>query len=197
MRNVIQLMLLSLAVFGLPAIAGAATVWDGPDVLFSKDSSQPTTVQDVLTPDVSLTRGTSGILFNPLGGDVGAGAGTPSGTLWAFDTDIGNPTDADFNAANFAALTFLPFLDAVGGSRGDGGPGVPNVILGTGGVLHLVAEDVYLDIEFLTWTNVAGNPGAAVSYLRSSPTVIPLPAALPMAATGLALLGYRGRRRRA
>ncbi|NNM01633.1 MAG: hypothetical protein HKO62_12845 [Gammaproteobacteria bacterium] len=177
--------------------AAAAIVWDGPDVLFSKVGTQPDSVQDVLSAEVSLTRGNSGILFNPLGGDTGPAVGTPTGTRWAFDTAIGNPGDAAFAAANFAELTFLPFLAAVGGPTSAGGAGVPNVVLGNPGVLHLVAADVYLDIQFLSWTSAFDNPGSAVEYLRSSAAVVPVPAALPLFAAGLALLRWRGRAPRA
>jgi len=170
----------------------AATVWTGPEVGFLKLGSDPVSVQDVLTAEVSLTRGASGFLFNPLGGDGAAGPGTPSGTRWAFDTAIGNPDGAVFGAANHAALTFAPFLDAVGGTNSSGGAGVPNVVLANPGVLHLVAADAYLDIRFLQWTSPFATPGAAVEYVRSSP--VPLPAALPLLLASLVPLARHHRR---
>ena len=169
----------------------AATVWTGPEVGFLKLGSDPLSVQDVLSAEVSLTRGTSGFLFNPLGGDNAAGPGTPSGTRWAFDTATGNPNGAMFGAENHAALNFLPFLDAVGGTNSSGGAGVPNVVLANPGVLHLVAADVYLDIRFLQWTSPFATPGAAVEYVRSSP--VPLPSALPLLLAGFVPLTRRQR----
>ncbi|MEQ8662015.1 MAG: hypothetical protein RLW62_14460, partial [Gammaproteobacteria bacterium] len=51
------------------APCAAATVWGGPEVRFLKLGSDPASVQDVLSATVSLTRGLTGHLFNPLGGD--------------------------------------------------------------------------------------------------------------------------------
>ncbi|MEQ8662978.1 MAG: hypothetical protein RLW62_19360, partial [Gammaproteobacteria bacterium] len=109
----------------------------------------------------------------------------------AFDTATGNPDAVGFAAANHASLVFLPFLEAVGGPSNVGGAGVPNVVLAHPGVLHLVADDVYLDIRFLQWTSPFAVPGSAVEYLRSSP--VPLPAAWLLLAACLAPLA-RGAR---
>ncbi|MEQ8234934.1 MAG: PQQ-dependent sugar dehydrogenase [Gammaproteobacteria bacterium] len=187
---------LALVVFVALVLAGgqsiAATVWSGPEVGFLKLGTDPLTVEDVLNADVSLTRGASGFLFNPRGGDTGPTGGAPSGTRWAFDTLIGNPDGVEFAAANHAHLQFLPFLDAVGGTNGTGGAGVPNVVLAHPGVLHLVTADVYLDIRFLQWTSPFQIPASAVEYVRSSP--VPVPAAWLLLGSAALALVRRARR---
>ena len=58
-------------------------------------------------------------------------------------------------------------------------PGPPSTV-GVNAVLHLISEDIYLDLRFTSWS-AAGGGGFA--YLRSTPSVVPEPAA------GLLLLG--------
>ena len=170
--------------------AYAATVWTGPDVVFSKNGSDPTSVQDILSASVSLTRGAAAFLFNPLAGEISSSATSPAGTAWAFAGLLGNPTGNDFTASNYTALNFDTFLNALGGpgpAQG-GSVGIGNAILNQPGVLHLIAEDIYLDIQFTEWTDAFN--GSIVSYARSS-AVVPIPAALPLFSLALGLLALR------
>jgi hypothetical protein len=181
--------------FGIGPVSSAyaATVWTGPESTFFKTGAEPTTVQDVLTAGVSLTRGASQFLFNPLGGDVASGPTTPTGTEWAFAGLDGNPVGLDFSASNFAALSFDTFLSSLGGpgvpGGGAAGGGIGNVILDQPGVVHLIAEDVYFDIQFLQWGSAV--TGGNVEFARST---VPVPAALPLLASALGFLGIRRRR---
>ena len=187
MKNIAVLFCLSLV---LSASANAMTVWNGPSVVFTKAGSQPTTVQDALTPTVSLTRAGTGLLFNPLGGEPGFSSLSPVGTEWAFAGLLGNPSGANFSASNFAGLNFDTFLNALGGPGAgappnQGGGGVGNVILNQPGVVHLIADDIYFDIQFTEWTDAFS--GGLVTYSRSS-AVVPIPATLPLLGSAFALL---------
>lgn len=167
----------------------AATVWTGPPTVFSKTGAE--TTQDVLTANVSLTRGNGSVLFNPLGGDGGPNPlTTPSDTEWAFRGLGGNPGDSTFGAGNFMALSFDTFVNALGGfgAGGGAGGGLGDNIVGRPGVLHLISDDIYLDITFSVWDTALA--GAAMSYTRST---VPVPAALPLLAAALGVLGWRGR----
>ncbi len=191
---------ISMAVMASVALtfsAHAAVVWTGPALTFLKTGAQsPALVQDVLTPAVSLTRGSVGFLYNAAAGETSGDPfsfpNAPAGTEWAFAGLEGNPVGAAFSAANFAALSFDTFVSSLGGPglAGGGGAnnGIGNVILNQPGVAHLVAEDIYFDIQFIQWTNPLN--GAIVEYSR---TTVPLPAALPLFAVACAYLRRRRR----
>lgn len=177
------------------AAAPAATVWTGPDTTFFRSNNVNNI--DMLTPSVHLTRGAIQSIFN-----VAAEPGfdtinfdSPADTAWAFADLNGNPNDAGFDAANFANLNFAPFIVALGGpgpaNGGGPGSGIPNMVLNRPGVLHLISDDIYLNIEFSIW-----NPGgvlgdAAIQYSRAT---VPVPAALPLFGSALGLLAWRRRR---
>ena len=178
------------ALLTMAASASAATVWTGPWVEFSKtgddDPADPAN-QDQLTELVSLTRGTNAGLYNILQEegfqrfqDV-----SPAGTAWAFQGLNGNP-DSDVSAAEYESLVFTDFANALGLQQ------VGRNILDRPGVVHLIEEDIYLDILFSEWGSQ--DAGANVTYQRTS--VVPLPAAAWMLGSALGLLGFVGRRPR-
>src|SRR4051812_31524634 len=67
--------------------AHAATVWTGPLFTFNQPVADPTqaTNQDRITPEVWLTRGVSGGLFNAVTETVATNI-SPADTEWAFGT---------------------------------------------------------------------------------------------------------------
>src|SRR5262249_2300586 len=71
----------------------------------------------------------------------------PSGTEWAYGT-----------TANYATLTYQPWLtwNAMN----------PQSSLNTNAVLHLIVEDIYIDIKLTSWT---ARGGGGFSYARSTP----------------------------
>ena len=170
------------------ATLNAATVWTGPMVEFSKDGfADPTLAenQDALTLAVSLTRGSIQGLYNIAQEPFYEGSGgSPIDTEWAFQGLNGNP-DSGVTAQNFAALNFGDWRVALGSQAG-------NNILDRPGVLHLISDDIYLDILFTEW-GVGSTSGGSVSYLRASP--VPVPAAAWMLASALGVLGFLRRRR--
>ena len=126
------------------------SVWSGERVEFAKeDGADPTLPanQDRLSENVWITRGNNGgQIFNIRQRSSALKPASPVGTEWAQGT-----TD------RIDELDFRPFRAAVGS---------PKNVTGTDLVLHLIEEDVYLDVRFLSWS--AGKRGG-FSYERSTP----------------------------
>jgi hypothetical protein len=153
--------------------AAAPTIWTGPSVTFSKTSGADPTLpanQDRLTENVALTRGSSQGIYNILA-EASFTSVSPDGTLWA--TDLNNPGD-QINAANWAELSFTTWSGAYNNSVG-------NNILNRSAVVHLVDDDIYLDLRFTAFQG--GGPGGGFTYVRSTP--VPEPTANFLAATAL------------
>ncbi|MEL6123340.1 MAG: hypothetical protein AAFQ02_05250 [Bacteroidota bacterium] len=126
------------------------TVWNGPLIDFVKlDGVDPTldVNQDCLTDNVCLTRGISGSIFNAV--SQFSSADNPTGTEWAFGT-----------TAELDQLTFQGFQATHGRQS-------PSVI-GRDMVLHLIEDDVYLDIKFNSWARRKDNGEGGFSYTRRS-----------------------------
>jgi hypothetical protein len=177
---------LALVTASVPASADPI-LWNGPAITFTKlDFADPTLSinQDRLTSNVWLTRGSNRPLFNILV-ESGPTDFSPADTEWAFGrTQPGNP--GPIRASNYANLLFNPFIPALHGAIGSN-------ILDTPGVLHLISDDIYLDIEFTSWTS----GGGGFSYTRSTPDQAPVPE--PATATllvvgAVAAMGARSRR---
>ena len=100
---------------------------------------------------------------------------SPLDTEWAFGpTQPGNP--GPITASNFANLAFAPFAPALGQEIGRNAVGYGP------GVLHLISNDIYLDIRFTSWTQ--GDQllaGGGFSYIRSTPGEAPIPEPSPAA----------------
>lgn len=177
---------------GLSASVSGATVWAFgaagiSTVTFTKAPSADWNLaanQDVISPSVTITRQNTRGLYNPLG-DVAAQRmqGTDAfveGTQWAVEGFNGNPSGASFGAAQFGSLTFSSWGVAWAGS--------PDQI-SHNAVVHLVAEDIYFDLDMLQWS-VGGGGGGGFSYERA----VPEPSSVVVLALG-ALAGLRRRRR--
>ena len=134
--------------------ARGAIIWNGPSVAFTN-----VTVSDVdrLTPNVWLTRGSSQGIYNTRTESSFQHFISPADTEWA------NGTTADY-----ASLTYSDWNTWA--KTLNGGP--PNTV-GTNAVMHLVSEDIYLDIRFTSWPT-----GGGFSYVRSTPTTAPVPPVL-------------------
>jgi hypothetical protein len=130
---------------------GAETVWDGPPMTFGKepleDWTQPEN-QDRITANVWLTRASTQGLFNINSESFYTHMLSPAGTEWAFGT-----TD------DFASLTYTSW-EAWAGNR-------PPDTVGRDAVVHLIDEDIYLDLKFTSW----GGSGGGFSYVRSTAPV--------------------------
>ena len=141
------------------------TVWSGLTKTFTKTSFSDYTLpqnQDQLTEDVVLTRGSIGGLINYAAESIFFAATSPVDTEWA--TDI--TTDQTIAASNWqnlvAADAFTGWLDAYGGQQTGG-----SMIAGRNAVVHLISDDVYLDLRFTSWTP---GGGGGYSYMRAEPS---------------------------
>lgn len=162
--------------FGLaPASSAAPVVWSGLTFEFVKPDFAFPFPADQITPQVALTRGITQGPYNAAVEDAWNGSG-PLDTRWA--TDLNNP-GATIAAANHAALAFDSWLNAYGGLAQAG-----RNIVGRDAVLHLISDDIYLDIRFTAWTQ--GGGGGGFAYLRAEPPeVIPEPANASLVLFGL------------
>ena len=114
--------------------------------------------QDRITSNVWITRKNSQGIFNiaqeaeyQMGGNV-----SPVDTEWAF----GNISDG------VGSLTFTTWDTAHGGN----GAGGPSSLIGQDMVIHLITDDIYIDIKFLAWGG-GGGGGGSFSYERTTSTL--------------------------
>jgi len=134
-------------------VANNRTIWAGPRLTFTKpnfaDPESPE-AQDQITSLVILTRGSGNILYNIVE-EVGVNRSvSPAGTLWAMGT-----------TANLDSLNFQPLKQAANSRMQD----LPNQDM----VLHLVEENIYIDLRFLSWTS-GQSSGGGFSYERTTPS---------------------------
>jgi hypothetical protein len=131
-----------------PEEIGDYVIWEGSTTTFSKTSgADPTNSanQDNITASVAITRGDQGEIYNAVSESVAEKGVSPAGTRWA----IGS-------VSNIQNLSFSSFRNTIR----------PQDVVGENLVLHIVDEDVYLSVKFLSWE---GNQnGGAFSYERST-----------------------------
>jgi hypothetical protein len=130
-------------------------IWTGPPITFTHADFSSTV--DQLTPRVGLTRGANG------GGLLNSGTGGSSlvGLAeWAVGT-----------TANAGALTYESLET---GNNGGRFPGTvrPPYDCSCDVVLHLIAEDIYIDIRFTSWTTGQDGSGGGFSYVRATPGTV-------------------------
>lgn len=179
----------------LPAVARAALIWTaGPgDLTFTKLSGAAPTDpanQDRITDRVWITRGSTQGLYNA---ELESAFNTledvsPADTQWAFSGVNGNPTFTyGAGAAMYQSLTFASWETALG-STGN----LQTNITSDAGVVHLLTDDIYLDIKFLSW-GTHGDGG--FSYQRAvAPSAVPEPAGMCMMLPAALLVLCRRRR---
>jgi hypothetical protein len=137
--------------------ATAAQVWSGRTFAFAKAAFADYTLaenQDRITPTVWITRASLQGLFNAKTETAYTGDLSPADTEWATG-----------DAANHGNLAFLPW--EVWANRD------PPATVGVNAVVHLISDDLYIDIVFTSWgQGLAG--GGAFSYRRAvDPGVTP------------------------
>jgi hypothetical protein len=163
--------------------AAAETVWSGPSIHFARleISPSPAANYDRLTDHVGLTRGTTGGMFNVFQENLFNASQSPRGTEWATNL-VGNNGGKTIAAANWQQLEFTTWTAAYGGS------GLLNAnILSKYAVVHLIQDDIYLDLRFTHFS-----PGGAFAYDRSTP--VPEPDGILLAAAGAIAVGVRRNR---
>jgi hypothetical protein len=167
LRVATVLMFAELAITMTCGTARAQTVWSGYEFSFTKENNASPTLpenQDRITSNVWISRGINQGIFNAKT-EVTYGATSPADTEWA--TYINNPTDT-IAATNYSNLTFAPWIDAYGGPSGGT---LPARLLGGDAVLHLITDDIYLDIHFTAWT--MQGPGGFAYERALAPVIEP------------------------
>ncbi len=128
------------------------TIWNASNITFEKaDGADPSEAknQDRITDLVWITRGDKGQIYNIAKESIADQNISPIGTQWAIGT-----TD------QIGQLSFNDFRSAVG---------EPKQVVGKNLVLHLIEDDIYLSVKFLSWSSggQGGNKGG-FSYTRST-----------------------------
>ena len=147
--------------------SSAQTVWSGFDFVFAKPNDLHE-VQDQITTNVRIARTVQQGIYNSVT-EAGWTLDSPADTLWA--TYINNPGET-IAATNWSSLDFEPWIDAYGGQGQFPSP-LPARLLGGPAVLHLITDNVYLDIQFTNWTSNA--QGGGFSYMRAMGELPPPP----------------------
>ena len=134
---------------GAIKITTTPVIWNGPTITFQKvDYANYNQVQnqDVITNLVKITRANSQGLFN-IATESSFGGSSPSDTEWALGT-----------LSNYANLTYRNWQQAVSYS--------PPTSVNKTYVVHLISENIYLELKVLSWTDMSN--GGGFSYSRST-----------------------------
>ena len=152
----------------LSSVASAQTVWSGLTFTFAKaDGADPQLAQnqDRIANNVWITRGLGGGLLNAAteceltSGCMYTHHFSPQGTEWATALMPINSTKT-IAATNWQNLTFMNFEGAYNNQVGV-------FILNPSyrdAVVHLIADNIYLDLRFIDWTS---RGGGGFSYQRA------------------------------
>ena len=175
-----------------PTIA-MGEVWSGLDYAFEKLDGADWSLeanQDRITDNVWLTRGDHNPLFNAFD-QTEHTSSNPSDTEWAFSQKHGNPEfGPGEGAAQYGGLNFDTFVNSLDVNVG-------YFIVDRPAVVHLITDDIYIDILFDGWTVgdpwVGGPPPyGGFAYTRG---VVPEPSSLALLAFGIAVVATRRRRK--
>jgi len=154
MRQIFLLTILAFCTLNASTII-AQTEWMGSTTSFTKSDNADWTLeanQDRITDNVWITRANNKGIFNIVsessyvGGDTSGGS--PAGTEWAFGTI----------ADGVGTLTFTTWATAMDGD--------PPSNLNNDMVLHLITDDIYIDIKFTSWSE--NSSGGGFTYERST-----------------------------
>ena len=138
-----------------PAVARATEIWSGRTFAFSKSPfANPTlaVTQDHISPLVWITRGNTQGIYNIHLESSYVHNVSPAGTEWATG-----------DAVNHASLVFKPWEVWAGVD--------PPSTVGVNACVHLITEDIYVDIVFDSWGS--GTSGGYFSYRRGVQQAVP------------------------
>lgn len=138
----------AVGVLAVAGSAGAQTVWTGPETTFTKPDGADWNLpenQDRITDNVWITRKYTAGIYN-IAVEGLYGPDSPADTEWAFG-----------QASDYANLTFAPWVEW--------NVMCPPCVVGQDAVVHLISDDIYIDIRFTDWS-CCGQGG--FSYVRST-----------------------------
>ena len=131
--------------------SSSSNKWEGALLSFSKGSNESpnqASNQDRITDNVWITRANNGgQIFNIAAETSANSSSSPAGTEWA---------QGSFD--NLDSLTFTAFRDACPNGK-------PKNVVGIPMVLHLIEDDVYIEITFTSWSQ---NRQGGFSYNRTT-----------------------------
>ena len=156
---------LALAAISLTNAHADPVLWDGPTTNFVQqpvDFINPPEADVIIPGAVSLTRNGSQWLYNT-NVDASAGIGTPSDTEWAFAV-----ADSLHTVTNLTYETF----DTI---RAGAGLNLSLALTNKPMVCHLINEQIYFAIKFISWPK----GGGAIWYARSTPSAVAPPPPTP------------------
>lgn len=141
-------------IMGLLAVqlVSAQTIWEGETLIFTKPSGSDWTLeanQDRITDNVWLTRANNQGIFNIGQEEDYATESSPLDTEWSFGT-----------TGEIETLTFADWETAVNA--------LPLQMLNQDMVLHLLTDDIYIDLKFTSWFSGQGQGGGGFTYERST-----------------------------
>ncbi len=164
MRSLIILVTLSATLLLGNRASAEPLVYTGHTFSFAKEAfADPyaSENQDVILGDIAISRGNTLGIFNAAVEDAYVVNFSPAGTAWAFKNN--NPVET-LAASNWAALVFEDWQTATGGQGGG-----PPATVDQDAVLHLIDQDIYLDIRFIAW-GIGTGAGGSFAYERAEIT---------------------------
>jgi hypothetical protein len=148
-KKLLSVLLLS---FALTNNLEAQIIWNGPVITFTKAGLADYTLpanQDRITGSTWLTRANTRGLFNIFSETGYTDFVSPANTEWATGT-----------LANYASLTYQTWENWHGSN--------PPSIVSVPAVVHLISENIYIGITFLSWSSGMGVGGGGFSYQRTT-----------------------------
>jgi hypothetical protein len=158
----LRTVVLAIAAITLANAHADPVLWSGPTTNFVQnpvDFINPPEADVIIPGAVSLTRNGNHWLYNT-NVDLGADVGTPSDTEWSFGT-----ADSLHTVTNLTYKTFDLFR------TGNLSLAITNKAM----VCHLINEDIYFAVKFVSWPQ----GGGAFRYQRSTPSAVAPPPPKP------------------
>ncbi|MEZ5047641.1 MAG: hypothetical protein R2831_11695 [Chitinophagaceae bacterium] len=124
------------------------TIWDSGSLTFVRTSASQ---QDCIVPSTCLARQNTGVIYNAVDQTGGGGQGcnfTPSNTEWAYG-----------EISDWNTLMYAPLYQTISCA--------PPSMVNNPMVLHLINEDIYLQVTFTYWAMMAGG-GGDFTYTRTT-----------------------------
>ncbi len=134
------------------------TVWQGTPIIFEKANNADWNLelnQDRITDHIWITRANNRFIYNIAQEELGqTGCDTGSPNMLPADTEWASGTIAEgINSLAFDKLLVINDCN-------------PSSMVNQSFVLHLITDNIYIDVTFLSWTS--GGGGGGFSYERST-----------------------------